>query len=1019
MTPGASVTGITRCLTGRQDGNILVYVIVVMLLFAALGTGLVSVYTTANLVSVIGDDARQAEYLAESGVRYATGELKKVYTRAAIQTLNDTTYTLTDGDTFEVNVFPKWFLADATVSLTTGETMDLNVPDKAEIPDGFTIDAGVYLVNINSLRDAIAFGGDQDLFIAQVAADSTDLDVDTLRVQVNPVGTTFEVGENQPVLMAVRPNATAYPSETVIPVDGSGDLLVGLDDPAIASSVFHQDGGTFYVLNPTTGVRRMYAYEKYTTASPVTLKTIRGNDALTIKQDRDLIIFSDKNHTISAQGRTGPATSQATGTAGRDMPLNTATAPVWAPETAEETPPDITIAGILAAAATPASTASAVEIDTANQEIRLGLGVGSAYSAVWYGGTQNVGGVSGNFCSAGKCRFEYGMRAYFTVDYNGTGDGFTFALMNGTDNTSASTGGTGGALGYAGTGSGGGMQPPKMALEFDTYTNTGQNDPGSSNKDYLNYVYWGVDDTSRNDDNTHDTWASIEALSSNIRNTPYVESGGNILTATTDGHLYRLNNRGEKSATFYLGASTDSSPIVDSANRIWIGTNDGYINIVNASLGSFYWYQYVSGNVRTIPAFDPATGWVFFGSDYTGTATPAYYQCNFCAFDTAVNFKWGFNSGDVIQGSPRIRGSYVYFGGNRSGGNIYKYTASTGAAATNWSSPYTTGSDVEVRPAVSSTGVVYAGSWENDRYFHAVNANKTVKWTYDTGLVRVFSAAALDETERHVYFGTAEVQGGGSIDGKVYALHMDTGALVWSYQTGGAIYSSPVVGTDGAVIIGSDDGFLYCFESDGTLRWQLDLTDDVRSSPALKGDNSAVYVGADTNRLYAVPVTGNPWQFKTWRDVISGTTYERYLTYGDNLPADAYTAGTIANADNWLNSGPWAVRVEVDRSQTPDTDGTYEYTVRAWIRQCDASPGDCSEITGTYFSDTRIAYEAKPAQMIQTFYLDAADHAKFETYYNGFTQATGGATQTITLRNIRIGFVRPDDFIVTNDTNWP
>jgi outer membrane protein assembly factor BamB len=1013
-----------------DGGNIIVYIIVVMMLFAALGAALVSIYTTSNLTAVIGDDAKQAGYLAESGVRYAIAELKADYTRAAIQFINATTYTMSDGDAFDVNIFPKWFLAASTVSLTTGQTIDLNVPDNATIPEDFEISAGVYLININSLRDAIAFGGDQTRFIAEVNADSVDVDDDTLRVEIKD---SFEAGENQPIHMGIYPNAAAYPSEQAIPVDGSGDLVVGLDDPVLAETIFHQDGGTFYVLNPSTGARRMYAYDAYTTASPVTLKNIRGVASLSVDAARDIIIFSDKNHLVTAQGTTGPSTSQATGDSGIEMPQNTSTAPIWAPETAEETPPDVDMTSILQTAATPASTPGAVTIDTVNKEIKLGLNVSSAFSAVWYGGTQNVGGLAQNFCSSGKCRFEYGMRAYFAVDYTGTGDGFTFALANGTDNTLGSVGGQGGAgelLGYAGPGTdGNGIQEPKLALEFDTYTNTGRNDPGGSNKDYLNFVYWGVDDSDLNDDNVHDTWASISTTNGNIRSTPFVENSGDILLVTDNGYLYRMNVRGETDDTFYLQASSDSSPVKDNAGRIWVGTNDGYINAVNSGLSFFINPQTrnVGGDVRTIPAIDAASGRVFFGTDYTGGASLS--RCNFCSMSlTGTLYSSFLYTSDVIRGSPFIRGASVYFGGNQGGGDIWSFTLT---GSDNWGAPFTTTSDVLVSPIVSTGGRIYFGSWYNDSYFYCVSTAKVEQWRFDTGLVAVYSTAALDESRRRVYFGTGEKQSGGD-DGKVYALDMDTGALAWSYQTGGAIYSSPVVGADGAVTIGANDGYLYCFEPDGDLRWQIDLKDDVRSSPALSNAGTVpyvAYVGSDENRLYSIPVTGNPWQFKTWEDDISGTTEYRYLTYGNdtypdpdnNLPPDAYTSGTIASADNWLNSGPWAVRVEVDRSiDDPDGDGMYAYTIRSWIRQCQQA--DCSDITGTFFSDTRIAYQAKPAQMEQTFELSGKlpddDHWKFETYYNGFTQASGSATQTVTIRNIRIGFVRPGDFIVTADPNW-
>ena len=45
----------------------------------------------------------------------------------------------------------------------------------------------------------------------------------------------------------------------------------------------------------------------------------------------------------------------------------------------------------------------------------------------------------------------------------------------------------------------------------------------------------------------------------------------------------------------------------------------------------------------------------------------------------------------------------------------------------------------------------------------------------------------------------------GSNDFKVYALNAATGAKLWSYTTGGLVYSSPAV-ANGVVYVGSDDG---------------------------------------------------------------------------------------------------------------------------------------------------------------------------------------------------------------------
>jgi outer membrane protein assembly factor BamB len=50
----------------------------------------------------------------------------------------------------------------------------------------------------------------------------------------------------------------------------------------------------------------------------------------------------------------------------------------------------------------------------------------------------------------------------------------------------------------------------------------------------------------------------------------------------------------------------------------------------------------------------------------------------------------------------------------------------------------------------------------------------------------------------------------GSDDGRVYLLSLDHGKQVWSYEIGRAVGSSPAV-LDGKVVIGADDGLVYCF----------------------------------------------------------------------------------------------------------------------------------------------------------------------------------------------------------------
>jgi type II secretory pathway pseudopilin PulG len=179
------------------------------------------------------------------------------------------------------------------------------------------------------------------------------------------------------------------------------------------------------------------------------------------------------------------------------------------------------------------------------------IGVQNTSGAVWYGGNS----VAGN-CVNGVCDFGSGFRAYFVFQYapGSQGDGFTFAITNGTNNTANSIGGDssmGELMAYGGDsrsyssgyinsfvdGLGNGLRPPKFAVEFDIWPNTGcPANCGSGRCDpeneHMAYVFWGDDNrTNCQDQNKYTRWISSFSFLANT-----------IVYGTT-GYLYRsLNN---------------------------------------------------------------------------------------------------------------------------------------------------------------------------------------------------------------------------------------------------------------------------------------------------------------------------------------------------------------------------------------------------------------------------------------------------------------------------------------------
>jgi len=96
--------------------------------------------------------------------------------------------------------------------------------------------------------------------------------------------------------------------------------------------------------------------------------------------------------------------------------------------------------------------------------------------------------------------------------------------------------------------------------------------------------------------------------------------------------------------------------------------------------------------------------------------------------------------------------------------------------------------------------------------------------------------------------------------------------LLWSYKTGASIESSPVIGADGTIYVGSHDGNFYAFKKDGSLKWKVKLAEPsyderwnsskaIMASPAIAKDGT-VYINAASDYLHALNPDGSAkWRF--------------------------------------------------------------------------------------------------------------------------------------------------------------
>lgn len=217
---------------------------------------------------------------------------------------------------------------------------------------------------------------------------------------------------------------------------------------------------------------------------------------------------------------------------------------------------------------------------------------------------------------------------------------------------------------------------------------------------------------------------------------------------------------------------------------------------------------------------------------------------------------------------------------------------------------FTTAYLIDASPVIGSDGTIYVPSYEN---IYAMTPGGSNKWVSDVNnYPGIFGSPAIGPGGT-IYFG-------GSADGVLYALDPVTGTNKWTYSISGngVFYTSPAIGTDGAIYIGSykiqnnDTPYLYCINTNGTLRWRYAPSASIFSSPSISQDGGTVYFGSDDGKFYALSTNGTTlrWTFNTGTKAITaspaiGADGKIYIGVGSVLNPKFYCVNTNGTT-NWV-----------------------------------------------------------------------------------------------------------------------
>ncbi len=172
-------------------------------------------------------------------------------------------------------------------------------------------------------------------------------------------------------------------------------------------------------------------------------------------------------------------------------------------------------------------------------------------------------------------------------------------------------------------------------------------------------------------------------------------------------------------------------------------------------------------------------------------------------------------------------------------------------------------------------------------YESTVPENNSLLWSFDTGDAIESSPVIVSNK---VYFG--------SENGKVYCLDASSGDEIWNFTTDNEVDSTPTV-VDDVVYVGSSDRKFYALDANtGIKLWNYSFPSSfsqIVSSPAFANDK--IFFGTSDDSLYAINATTHDleWTFPTGDDIQSSPAVDWPYVYVGSLDGKVYCV--------WGNNG--------------------------------------------------------------------------------------------------------------------